>query len=153
MPRPPHVALTPDRLTTLRYFCSLLHFPPTCHCFWLVPYFPISERHKPSALLATYLCSGKLALGRPYGLKKTSAVLRLDSNSKLTSGWCAMRVTCVSCLFVAAFLPQRSSLRFPPFWCRGARAGRLWARALMLVAEYRSVSLAGQWPRPSPRHI
>ena len=118
----------------MRYFCSSFHFPPTCHCFWLVPYFPISERHKPSALLATCLCSGKLTLGRPDGLKKTSTVLRLDTGSKLTSGWCAMRVAYVSYLLVVAFSPRRLSLRFPPCRCGGARAGRLWALALMLVA-------------------
>ena len=126
----------------MRYFYSSFRSPPTCHCFWLLPYFPISERHKPSALLATRLCTGKLAPGRPDGFKETSTILQSDSGSKLTFRLPASRIS--------SLWPSRREghLCASPFL---VRRGQSWATLGLLA--YRSASLAGQWRSPGTRHI
>ena len=110
--------------------------------FWLLPYFPISEQHKPSALLTTRLCTGKLAPGRPELFKETSTILQSDSGSKITFGLPASRIS--------SLWPSRREGRLcaSPFL---VLRGQSWATLGLLA--YRSASLVGQWRSPGTRHI
>ena len=126
----------------MRYFYSSFRSPTTCHCFWLLPYSPILKRHKPSALLATRLCTRKLAPGKPHGFKETSTVLQSDSGSKLTFGLPMSRIS--------SLWPSRHEghLCASPLlvW-----RGQSWATLGLLA--YRFASLAGHWPSPGTRYI